>query len=202
MIKAVYWDIGGVLVRTLDRAPRTRLAERYGITYAELEEIVFGGETGRAAQRGEIQTAELWSMACRRLGAPVEEKEALQAEFFGGDALDKELVDYIRRLRPRYRTGIISNAMDEVRALLEAKWGIADAFDALTLSAEAGVMKPDPRIYQQALQALGVAPHEALFVDDFMRNIEGARALGMMGIHFRSPEQALAQLEVLLQQST
>jgi HAD superfamily hydrolase (TIGR01509 family) len=68
------------------------------------------------------------------------------------------------------------------------------------ISAEVGLAKPDPRIYQLALERLGVDPPEAVFVDDFLRNVEAARAAGLHAVHFKGPEQARAELEQLLAQ--
>jgi putative hydrolase of the HAD superfamily len=75
---------------------------------------------------------------------------------------------------------------------------IDDAFDQLIISAEVGIMKPDARIYQLALEKLGVAPAEAVFVDDFAVNIEGARAVGMYAIQFTRPDQTVEELKKLL----
>jgi epoxide hydrolase-like predicted phosphatase len=68
----------------------------------------------------------------------------------------------------------------------------------MIVSAEVGVMKPDARIYRIALEKLGVAPAEAVLLDDFPKNVEGARAVGMAAIHFTRPEQALDELKRLL----
>jgi HAD superfamily hydrolase (TIGR01509 family) len=57
--------------------------------------------------------------------------------------------------------------------------------DDILISAEVGLAKPDPRIYRLAAERLGVRPDEAVFVDDFAANVEGARAVGMRAIHFR-----------------
>jgi putative hydrolase of the HAD superfamily len=109
-------------------------------------------------------------------------------------------MSYIRSLRPRYCTGIISNAWDDVRAMIQNRWKMADAFDQVFLSAEVKICKPDPRIFQIALESLAVLPEEAVFIDDFPRNIEGARAVGMHAIQFRSSEQIRAELEAFLNQ--
>jgi len=122
----------------------------------------------------------------------------LESEFFIGDRLDIELVDTIRCLHGRYKTGLISNALSNVRAAIEDKWHMADAFDAIIISAEIGVMKPDPHIFHFALQSLGVQPAEAVFVDDFAHNVEGARAVGMHAIQFHTPEQVRKDLEAIL----
>ena len=197
-IKAIYFDIGGVLVRTLDRTPRTRLAERLGITYEALDELVFGGEHGLKAQSGEISADEQWAYVCQELGWPLSKRSELESEFFQGDALDAGLVDYLRQLHGRYKTGIISNALSDVRTAIENKWHMTDAFDVIIVSAEVGFMKPDARIFQTALQALEVQPAEAIFVDDFTHNVEGARMVGMHAILFRSPEQVRQELEAVL----
>jgi len=197
-IKAIYFDIGGVLVRTVDRAPRSRLAVRLGTTYEALEELVFGGDNGRKGQLGEITAEQLWAYVCQQINWPLAHWRDLESEFFSGDRLDIELVDYIRSLHDRYKTGLISNAFSNVRAAIEHKWHMTEAFDVLVISAEVGLMKPDARIFHIALQSLGVQPAEAVFVDDFLHNVDGARAVGMQAIHFCNPEQTRLDLEAIL----
>ena len=196
-IKAVIWDIGGVLMRTEDPAPRAKLAAELGVAPDDLEELVFGGEQGTRAQKGELTQTEIWDYVRQQLGLAPGQYPDLRARFFGGDVLDTELIDYIRGLRSNYQIGIISNAWSELPALLE-EWGILDAFDVIVGSGDEGIMKPDPRIYQIALERLAVAPEESVFVDDFMRNIIGARTLGMHAVHFQSRAQTLRELNALL----
>lgn len=197
-IQAIVFDIGGVLVRTVDRAPRQALADRLGMTAQALEALVFGGESGRRAQLGQLDEAEQWAYACQQVGWPLAQMDEFRSEFFGGDRLDAELLAYIRQLRQIYKTGIISNGMSGTRTWIEGAWGMGGFFDAIVISGEEGVMKPDPRIYQIALHQLEVQPEQAIFIDDFQHNVAGAQAVGMFGIHFRSPEQVLAELNTLL----
>jgi glucose-1-phosphatase len=199
-IRAVIWDIGGVLVRTEDWEPRRRLAESLGLTRDDLEHLVFGGEMGQKAQMGAIRAQELLEYVCREVHYPIEETARFEEEFFAGDRLDKGLVSHIRSLKVRYRTGIISNAWDDVRIMLETRWKMADAFDQIVLSAEEKLWKPDPRIFHLALEKLQVSPQEAVFIDDFAHNIAGAQAVGMHAIQFHSSEQILADLDHLLKQ--
>ncbi len=198
MIKALIFDVGGVLVRTVDQRPRTLLADMLGVTYAELEFQVYNSESGRAAQLGRISTTENWENVRRHFGLALDEMDSFRQAFWGGDVLDVELVHEIRRLRPHYRTAILSNNFKELRTELASRWGIADAFDLVVNSAEEGVMKPSPRIFEITLERLGVAPPQAIFVDDFLHNIQGAQSVGLNGILFRNRAQLLADLEKTL----
>lgn len=202
-IQAVIWDIGGVLVRTEDRSARRALAERYGMRYEQMEELVFGGENGRRAQLGEITAAEQWAFVCQTLGLPSNPETfvALETEFFQGDRLDDRLLAYIGDLHHRYKTGIISNALDNVRPVVLGRWGMGPLFDAMIFSAEVGIMKPDRRIFELALEQLDVPAHAAVFIDDFAHNIAGARAVGMHAIQFFSREQVITDLQRLLEEA-
>jgi putative hydrolase of the HAD superfamily len=117
--------------------------------------------------------------------------------FFGGDRLDSELMAYIRGLRPAYKTGLISNGMSGTRAMIEGPWRMAPLFDAVVISGESGIMKPDPRIYLLALQQLEVQPEQAVFIDDFEHNIAGAQAIGMHAIHYRDNPHLFEDLRAL-----
>ena len=196
-VKAVYFDLGGVIVRTEFQSPREHLAERVGMTYEELVTLVFESKSSREASIGNISEDDHWKWVARALHRPLKERDALHKEFFDGDIIDRELVNYIRSLKPRYGTGLISNAWDGLRPYMQRE-KFADAFDTLIISAEVGVMKPGAEIFQHALEQLEVKPKEAVFVDDFPENITGCEAVGMHGILFKSTEQVLKDLKKLL----
>ncbi len=128
---------------------------------------------------------------------PTAELPAIREEFFAGDIVDRTLVENIRSLRGKYKTGLISNAWSDLRDFV-VREKFDDAFDKMIISAEVGAMKPDPRIFQIALDAFGVKPKEAVFVDDFYANIEGCEKVGIKGIHFKDAESTLKQLKELL----
>ncbi|MEX1018302.1 MAG: HAD family phosphatase [Litorilinea sp.] len=197
MIRAVIFDVGGVLIRTEDRAPRRALERHLGLAPGEAEELVFGEPMGTRAQLGEIPAATLWGWVQRKLALDADGLAAFYEQFYGGDRLDQDLVDLIRHLRPRYQTAIISNAMDDLRDVVTTLYPMADAFDLVVGSAYEGMMKPDARIFERTLSRLDVAPHEAVFVDDMLPNIEAARAFGMVGIHYQPGLDVGAELRLL-----
>jgi putative hydrolase of the HAD superfamily len=196
-IRAVYFDLGGVILRTEFQAPRQHLAERFEMDYDGLVKLVFDSETAVQGSLGRISEEEHWAALARRLHLPESETQSLRDEFFAGDVIDLQLLDYMRALRKHYKVGLISNAWSGMRAWITAK-KFADVFDAMTISAEARAAKPDAQIYRIALAALGVAPAESVFIDDFPGNVAGARAVGMQAIQFIRPEQALAELNQIL----
>jgi HAD superfamily hydrolase (TIGR01509 family) len=121
----------------------------------------------------------------KRLGRPSSELRLIRDEFFAGDELDRSLLTFIRTLRPTLKTGIISNAWDDLRPYL-AKENFTDAFDTIVISAEVGRTKPDPEIYRLSLELDLVLRLEALFVDDFPSYIEGCVTFGMGEFYSKS----------------
>jgi putative hydrolase of the HAD superfamily len=194
----VFWDLGGVLIRTEDRSRRVVWEQRLGLAPRELDQIVFAGEMGRLAAVGKAGTEDVWTWVGQRLALDPAQLSELRRDFWRGEDLDHELVDYIRGLKASFRTGMISNAWPEIRQQIEGEWQIADAFDQLIISAEVGLAKPDPRIYRLALERLEVEAGEALFVDDFLENLEAAAALGIHPVHFVDRRQARAEVGELL----
>jgi epoxide hydrolase-like predicted phosphatase len=200
-IKAVIFDLGGVLLRTMDFTPRERLAEKLAMDRHELEELVFGGDSGARAQRGEIGVEQHWERVRYQLGYSPDSLKAMLDEFFYTDELDEELVDYVRGLHKSYKTALLSNSTNDLRQRIAEKWHFEDAFDVMIISAEVHVAKPDLRIFRIALDELGVAAPESIFVDDFQRNVEAAQAAGMQAIRFISSQQVQKDLQRLLGES-
>ena len=196
-IRAIFFDLGGVILRTEFQAPRQQLAERLGMEYDDLVKIVFDSDSGIKATMGEISSEEHWNSVMKRLKRPASELIAVRDEFFAGDIIDRTLLVYLRSLRGKYKTGLISNAWGDLRDYI-VREKFDDAFDKMIISAEVGAAKPEPKIFQIALEQFGVKPNEAVFVDDFLINIEGCEKVGIKGIHFQDTESTLRQLKKLL----
>jgi len=196
-IRAVYFDLGGVILRTEYQAPRQRLAEEFGMDYEDIDTIVFGTPSAARASVGEITEEEHWRNVMKILKRPVTEYERIREDFFAGDVIDHTILNFLRSIKPKYKVGLISNAWSGLRSYIERE-KFADVFDHMTISAVVGAMKPSARIYEFALEQLQVKAKEAVFVDDVLENIEACEKLGMKGIHFKESESALKQLKALL----
>lgn len=197
--KAVIFDMGGVLLRTTDPAPREALAREVGITRAELEQLVFASETAVQAETGLISEARHWKTVLDHLKIPEDQRAEFIRRYWSKDRVDNDLLEYIRQLRSSYRTGLLSNAWDGIReAILKRFPQMLEVFDAVAFSAEVGLRKPDPRYYHWILSRLGAAPEEAVFIDDFPVNVEAARRIGLAAIRFYDPQQMRRELADLL----
>jgi putative hydrolase of the HAD superfamily len=109
-----------------------------------------------------------------------------------------DAIEYARGLRPRYRTGILSNSFVGAREREQAAYGFEELVDEIVYSHEVGMSKPDPRIYQLICTRLEVRPEETIFLDDNRPMVAGARAVGMHAIHYQDHAGAIAELESLL----
>ena len=114
---------------------------------------------------------------------------------------NEELLNYIVDLHGSYKTAILSNAnKGVVERRIGGHW-LEEGFDELIISADIGLIKPDPQIYQYATDKLGVDPQEIVFIDDKTTFLEPAEALGIKTVHYQNFEQSRAELEKILANS-
>jgi len=197
-IRAVMFDLGGVLLRTEDPQHRIDLAKKYGISREELEKLVFGSPVSLQAELGQKDPESVWRHAQHVLRIAESDLEMFKDAFWAGDRLDEDLLSLVKSLRGRYRTVLLSNAWMDMRRNVARRFGALDAFEMQIFSAEVGLRKPDPRIFQHVLNLLGADPEEIVFVDDFDENIQAARRFGLRTIQFVSSQQVCRDLTTLL----
>jgi putative hydrolase of the HAD superfamily len=197
-VRAVCWDLGGVLLRTSDWSKRRAWEVRLGLHPGALEQRIFDGRIGRRAMLGQATAADVWDDLARGLGLSAPDRDQLAADFFSGDRLDATLMEYIAVLRARVRTGLISNAWAGIRQVL-GDGGGETTFHEMIISAEVGLAKPDPAIFQLALARLNVPAAAAIFVDDVPANLEAARAIGMRPILFNGTRRTIEAVNQALE---
>jgi HAD superfamily hydrolase (TIGR01509 family) len=147
-----------------------------------LFEILYCNPVAQRALIGQATGKEMQEEAMRLLSLTPDEWEAFQTDHGKDVAWDIELLAFIRTLKSRYKTGVISNSVRGIRERVK-EYVNNDTFDVIVFSDEEGVAKPDPEIYYRALLQLGVAAEETIFVDDYLPNVEGAQALGIYAVH-------------------
>ena len=109
------------------------------------------------------------------------------------------LVEYVRTLRPAYKTALLSNVGRGFVESLFTMEELKELFDVEVLSNEVGMAKPSAGIYQLAASRLDLPPGQCVMIDDSSRNVEGARAVGMQGILYQNMDQLRSELQSLLE---
>ena len=195
-IEAIIFDFGGVMVPFTQMDSLKKQEARLGLQPGNLAEILWRSPDWRLAEVGAITDEEYW----RRIGAGLglhtpEAVRDLQQDLFRDAKTDRRMADLVRRLRSRYRTGLLSNASDVLPRLLRERYGLDGLFDVEVVSALVGLAKPDPAIYRLALERLGTAPEATVFVDDYEPNVAAAAELGIRAIHFVGYEALIPVLQ-------
>jgi epoxide hydrolase-like predicted phosphatase len=151
-----------------------------------------------ALERGEWTNDEFELALANELvlenGGPVA-GPGLLARMFAGQTLDEDMLVLFRALKASgVRTGLLSNS-----------WGggyptelFPDMFDAVVISGEVGMRKPEPRIFLHTAQLLGVAPEECVFIDDIQANVTAAEQLGFTGVLHSAAADTARQVADLL----
>lgn len=186
MIRAVFFDLGGVVMR-LDRAAMRRLEVDCGLPENGFYKALYGTPEWGEAQVGRISGSRWLEAASRQLqelvGGPA--PSVLEVEFQMWHGVDDNIVALCRRLRGRYGVGVITNSTTRLRAEWLRPNRISDMFDLIINSATVRVAKPDRRIYLGAAERIGAEPSECVHIDDFEDNVCGAREAGFAAIHYR-----------------
>jgi putative hydrolase of the HAD superfamily len=205
-VRAVLFDFGGVLTEPMGPMFEA-VAAAAGAEPAEVAALLIGayGADDHPLNRlevGDLTFAELCRWA-------EEEGEARgwrldlrpMLDHLDAIAIRPAMLDRVEDLRRRgYRTAVVTNNFREVTGLWRARVDLDRLFDTVVDSCEVGVRKPDPRIYRLTLERLGgLAPHDAVLLDDFEVNVAGARAVGLHGVLVGADtDAALAELERIL----
>jgi putative hydrolase of the HAD superfamily len=205
-IEAVVFDFGGVFTASPFTGIHAWHVEK-GLDPAAGVRIVFGpydqdtDHPWHRLERGEIAllaAAEQIKAVAAEEGLDIELAEMFGS--MGGSSIRADMVDKAIQLRTAgYRTALITNNIKEFSDGWRAMIPVDDMFEVIVDSSAVGMRKPDPRIYQMALDELGVAPDRSVFLDDAPGNIAAAKALGMAAILVEDDHTgALAELDRLL----
>jgi epoxide hydrolase-like predicted phosphatase len=148
-------------------------------------------------ERGEIAAPDFERTLAARMrtrdGRPVE-AAGLLGRMFAGFRLEPVMVDVLRHARAAgIKTALLSNSWGNDYP--RDDWD--ELFDAVVISGEVGMRKPEPEIFLKAAEAIGLPPERCVMVDDLRPNVRGAAAVGMVGVHHTDADETVAELEAL-----
>jgi len=197
MIKAVIFDIGGVLIEWNDQ----------WIIDDIKNTLLISEETARRCwerhlhplSRGEISEQEFWTLFCSDAGVNVSNSlhDVMMREFINRFQPNQAVISIAQRLKKNgYRIAILSNSIEPHLNFLRSK-NIDDDFEFAVYSSEVGVEKPDREIYELTLAKVGLPAEETVFIDNVEGNIVGAQKVGMRGIVYTTDQQLEQDLRIL-----
>mgnify|MGYP006188898741 FL=1 len=205
-IDAVLFDFGGVFTASPFDAIE-ELEQEIGSQPGQILELVFGpyhedtDHPWHRLERGEV-SLEIARNEIIELGnlVGIDSDPFTLFARMGSSGIREEMVNRGLALRKQgYRTALVTNNAHEFRERWVQMIPVDELFDSIIDSSEVGVRKPDPRIYQLALESVGgVDPRRALFLDDLQSNVDAAERLGIRGLlvtpNLEEPLAALDQL--------
>lgn len=189
MIKALIFDFFGVIV-----------GEGFDATYRHAggdpeKDRDFIAELLERTNRGVISSEDFRRQICRQLGiTPEDYAEAIKKT----ELPNRELLDYIKVLRKKYKTAILSNVAKGGLERRLSREILDEHFDVLVVSGDTGYIKPEPQIYELTAKKLGVQLSECFFTDDREGYVEAAKSLGIKAVLYRNFPQLKSELEEVL----
>ena len=206
-IRAVLWDFGGVILDSPFDAFR-RYEEEKGLPVDFIRGLNTRNPDDNAwakLERSEVDIdafCALFEAEAQEAGHRLNAREIVA--LLSGE-IRPQMVAALRAVKEAgYKTACLTNNVRTSRRTPEREAQVAEVmrlFDAVVESSKVGVRKPEPRFYEIACEILGIAPAEAVFLDDLGVNLKPARAMGMRTIKVSGPDQAIAELEQVLGRS-
>jgi epoxide hydrolase-like predicted phosphatase len=196
-VRGLLVDFGGVLTTNVFESFRAFCREEGLDADAFLDLVRHDQDTRtklRELETGRLSEEDFGLHLGERLG--VEHTEGLVERLFSRIAPDHEMVAAVRKARDAgVRTALVSNSMGSGRYDRDS---FPELFDAVVISGEVGIHKPQPEIFRLAAERVELPPEECVFVDDLRENCEGAEAVGMTAVLHRGADSTLPELERLL----
>ncbi|MEM7688640.1 MAG: HAD family phosphatase [Pseudomonadota bacterium] len=197
-VRNIVFDVGNVLVPW---DPAGIEVTAFGQERLEADGFVpplRGNPTWLAVNRGELSLEEAKAVYVAQQGFAPEEIDALWEALFKAFPLMSDTRAMMDELKTSgYRLFAITDNVHEIVAQLKRDYDFFDQFEVAAVSAELGVLKPDPRIYQWLLDTAKFEATECVFLDDVQRNVDGAKAVGMEACLFTTAAKAREDLRAL-----
>ena len=194
MIKALLFDLGNVLVAFDFRRGYRALEGFCRHDGAEIPRLIASSGLVPPYERGEIASEDFF----RRLTALLDLDLSYErfCDLWSTIFLPEPLIsgEFLAALRRRFRMVLVSNTNDIHFRMLERTYPLLGHFDAQVLSFRVGALKPDERVYAEAVQQAGCAPQECFYTDDVPEFVEGAKNYGIDAVLFQGPQQLEEEL--------
>lgn len=188
-VRAIIFDIGRVLIRIDVARAMSGLASDTALSPEELWHSIENDPRWRDWQEGRISPHDWHLHVSKRFGGQLAFSKFI--EVWNQVLHPEPLQDFslLQKLAGKYKVALLSNTDPVHVAYMESHYDFFSLFSVRIYSSAVGATKPNPIIYREALRGCRVQAQEAVYIDDVPAYVEAARALGMRGIRYESPEQ-------------
>jgi putative hydrolase of the HAD superfamily len=195
MIRTILFDFGGVVLKLPNIKWARRWLKLFGLReHPEIIEMLSNPNESQLVKDiclGKISEDEIWEIVSQKWSVKPDAVQRIRRRVFSKNKLNKNVIKFMAEVQDDYQTAILSNAGDRTRQEIEDSYNLDRYLDEIIISAEEGVIKPDRRIYQIAMDRLKATPETTLFLDDTLENVLAAREFGMHAVQFINNHQAL-----------
>lgn len=196
-IEAIFFDFGGVLLQHMDGIDHRAIESRLGLPERTLMRVLYRDSRYMDLEVGKCSFDEWIDSVRDAAGQHAGDKagDLMRAWQEAEHPLNPDMMGLVRRLRGRYKLGVISNTIPGMEERYRDQFPeLLDLFGVRVGSGDLGVAKPDAAIFLHAMREAGAAPERSVFTDDVRSYAEAAKGLGMHGFHFQGYEQFVADL--------
>jgi putative hydrolase of the HAD superfamily len=195
-IEAIIFDLGNVLIAVDEQRMIERFCARAGKSQRELQDYIMATPFVNQLALGQLTGQRFFEIVAGDLGfdGGYDEFAEIWSDIFSPI---EPMIELVGKLKGKLKRLALSNTNQIHMDFVFPRYPFLRDMDGVVLSHEVGLMKPDRRIYELALSRYGLTAARTVFVDDILANVEGARSVGMAGIHHRSAEATRAELTKL-----
>ncbi|MFX1303844.1 MAG: HAD family hydrolase [Promethearchaeota archaeon] len=200
-IKAFIFDLGGVVIdldfsnfynKIITQSPLNKPQTPIMLEFFRQSDIY---------HQGNMTDDEFYQLACDLLQVCMLD----QSEFFNAfnsiiSGINSDVIEIIKKIRDsnQYKLIALSNVnSSHWNYILDKKWDFMNYFDELILSHEIHLIKPNPKIFEYAIQKIGCKPEQIVYIDDGLNNIRSAKELGIISIKYTNTDVLIEELKKL-----
>lgn len=197
MIKAIFFDLGGVIILNKVNQIYQEWAQKLNISVDELRSLMRSFNDVR--MKGSDISAKDFLKSAKIDFISEDQLLELQNNLWGTEYVNEWLVEsFIKKNQSKFTLGVISNNFKEAEEVLLKKFKVPKFYSLFISSPEIGSLKPDRKIYEYALSKGNFKPQECLFIDDSLPNVQGAEEVGMIGLQFTDNDKLKQDLSNIL----
>ncbi|HEY0140154.1 MAG TPA: HAD family phosphatase [Thermoanaerobaculia bacterium] len=189
------FDLGNTLIKLAYERVLANICREASTTRDELIDILEGSGGYRDMERGAVTFSEFYDFISERAGyrGSLRAFHELWSDFFDGTLPGVE--ELLQRVRAKYRVGFLSNSNEVHAELIPRRFsGLFQKDDRFIFSHRFRVAKPDPEIFQRALEVLGTTAGQVVYIDDLIENVLAARSVGMRAFQYIDTPSLTRQL--------